>query len=234
MRVRVVILAAALVLAPSGARGADLVLWWEQSFYLPEDEALAEIVAAFEQEAGKQVELVQLAPDEIHVKAQAALEAGQPPDFLYGIGDLLTDRFDQWAYEDRLVELTETLGPLQELFDADALDRATLLNGRTGRHGLYALPMGRTTNHVHVWKNLLERAGFTLADIPKEWDAFWAFWCDRVQPPCVEPRGATTSGGSGCRCRPRPTTRAPSLKSSSGPTPRAGRRPPGGASRTRR
>ena len=28
----------------------------------------------------------------------------------------------------------------------------------------------------------LERAGFTLEDIPREWEAFWAFWCDRVQP----------------------------------------------------
>jgi multiple sugar transport system substrate-binding protein len=28
----------------------------------------------------------------------------------------------------------------------------------------------------------LERAGFTLADIPKEWAPFWSFWCDRVQP----------------------------------------------------
>jgi multiple sugar transport system substrate-binding protein len=42
--------------------------------------------------------------------------------------------------------------------------------------------MGLATHHVHVWKSLLERAGFTLADIPKEWDAFWAFWCDQVQP----------------------------------------------------
>ena len=42
--------------------------------------------------------------------------------------------------------------------------------------------MGRVTNHVHVWKSLLEQAGFTLADIPKEWDAFWSFWCDQVQP----------------------------------------------------
>ena len=42
--------------------------------------------------------------------------------------------------------------------------------------------MGRTTNHVHVWKSLLERAGFTLADIPKEWERFWVFWCDEVQP----------------------------------------------------
>ena len=42
--------------------------------------------------------------------------------------------------------------------------------------------MGLATHHVHVWKSLLERAGFTLADIPKEWEAFWSFWCDRVQP----------------------------------------------------
>ena len=42
--------------------------------------------------------------------------------------------------------------------------------------------MGRNSNHVHVWNSLLERAGFTLADIPKEWEAFWSFWCDQVQP----------------------------------------------------
>ena len=42
--------------------------------------------------------------------------------------------------------------------------------------------MGRTTNHLHVWKSLLEQAGYTLGDVPREWEAFWAFWCDRVQP----------------------------------------------------
>jgi multiple sugar transport system substrate-binding protein len=35
---------------------------------------------------------------------------------------------------------------------------------------------------VHVWKSLLERAGFTLADIPRDWETFWSFWCDQVQP----------------------------------------------------
>ena len=59
---------------------------------------------------------------------------------------------------------------------------STLLDDKTGRRGLYALPMGRYSNNIHVWNSLLERAGFTLADIPKEWDAFWSFWCDRVQP----------------------------------------------------
>jgi multiple sugar transport system substrate-binding protein len=57
-----------------------------------------------------------------------------------------------------------------------------LLNSSTGPCGLYALPMGRSSNHVHVWNSLLERAGFTRADIPREWGAFWSFWCDKVQP----------------------------------------------------
>ena len=59
---------------------------------------------------------------------------------------------------------------------------ATLFDATTGQRALYALPMGFETNHVHVWRNLLEQAGFTLDDIPKQWEAFWAFWCDRVQP----------------------------------------------------
>jgi hypothetical protein len=39
-----------LVMAPLGAWGADLVVWWEKGFYPQEDEAVAEIIAAFEQE----------------------------------------------------------------------------------------------------------------------------------------------------------------------------------------
>ena len=44
------------------------------------------------------------------------------------------------------------------------------------------MPLVRYSHHVHVWRNLLERAGFTLADIPREWGPFWSFWCDKVQP----------------------------------------------------
>ena len=66
------LLAAALVLAPLGAQAADLVVWWEKGFYSQADEAVAEIVAAFEQKTGKQVELVQPAQDEILEEADSA------------------------------------------------------------------------------------------------------------------------------------------------------------------
>jgi multiple sugar transport system substrate-binding protein len=180
LRISAVILAAALAIAPLAVRAADLVVWWQSDLHQQEDEAVAEIIAAFEQETGKQVELVQPAQGETIEKAQAALEAGRSPDFLFGVAAGLPAA--QWAYEDRLVNLEGALNPVLDLFDADAIEVSTLLDGSTGRRGLFALPMGRHSNHLHVWNSLLAQAGFTLDDLPKEWDAFWSFWCDQVQP----------------------------------------------------
>jgi multiple sugar transport system substrate-binding protein len=192
MRGRAVVLAAAIVMAPLGAEAADLVVWWEKGFYPLEDGAIREIIAAFEQETGREVELLQPAYDETFDSANAALEAGTPPDFL-----LAREQAPVWAYEDQLIDLTEALGLALGLFDADAIEAATLLNGRTGKRGLYALPMGRRSNHLHVWRSLLEQAGFTLDDVPKEWQAFWSFWCDDVQPAVREATGRDDIWGIG-------------------------------------
>jgi multiple sugar transport system substrate-binding protein len=180
MRGRAVVLAAVLIMAPLSAGGADLVVWWEKGFYPQADEAVREIFAAFEQQTGEQVELVQPAQDEIIKRAVSALQAGAPPDFLFS--SVIESSAARWAYDDRLVDLEGVLGPVLALFDADTIEVSTLLDGKTGRRGLYALPMGRISNHVHVWNSLLERAGFTLADIPQGWEAFWSFWCERLQP----------------------------------------------------
>ena len=84
MWVRAVVLAAALVLAPLGARGADLVVWWDKWSYPEADQAVRELVAVFEQATGKQVEVVFQVPAEHPGKIMAALEAAHPPDFAFG------------------------------------------------------------------------------------------------------------------------------------------------------
>jgi multiple sugar transport system substrate-binding protein len=174
------VLAAMLTMAPLGAQAADLVVWWDEGRYAQEAEAAAEVVDAFEQETGKQVELV-LQPEQEHPRAiEAALQDGRPPDFAFGIE--LSTYVHQWARDDRLVDLTDTVGFFSDMFDPDALAREALLNTKTGQKALYALPVGRSTNHIHVWRSLLEQAGFSLENIPKEWEAFWSFWCDEVQP----------------------------------------------------
>jgi multiple sugar transport system substrate-binding protein len=169
-----------LMMVSLSAESADLVVWWDKGFYAQEDEALREIMAAFEQRSGKRVELVLHGLTEFENKLPAAIEAGRPPDIAWGVS---VDSFiPEWAFHDRLVDLTDTIGAFLNLFDPDALAFYRLLNEKTNQRALYALPLGRTSNHVHVWKSLLERAGFTLDDVPQEWEAFWAFWCDEVQP----------------------------------------------------
>ena len=151
------LLAATLLMAPLGAQAADLVVWWEKGCYAQEDEAVRETIAAFEQETGKQVELVQYSQAELAGQIDAALEAGQPPDFAIRLGCNLF----LWPMGLR--------GPARRPLGRDPAvrqpvrpgraRRATLFDATTGRRALYALPMGFTTNHVHVWKSLLEQAG---------------------------------------------------------------------------
>jgi multiple sugar transport system substrate-binding protein len=169
-----------LIMAPLSAEAADLVVWWDKGYYPQEDGAVQEIVNAFEQRTGKQVELVFYEQAEHPHKVNGALGTGQPPDFLFGMDT--TFSYGRWAYEGRLVDLSDEILPFASLFDGDALAAATLFDATTGRRALYALPVGFSANHIHVWRNLLEQAGFTLDDIPRQWEPFWAFWCDQVQP----------------------------------------------------
>jgi multiple sugar transport system substrate-binding protein len=69
-----------LTLAARESKAADLVVWWDKPFYAQEDDALREVIAAFEQRSGKRVELDHLELTEFEEKLPAAIEAGRPPD----------------------------------------------------------------------------------------------------------------------------------------------------------
>ena len=166
-------------MAPLGARAADLVVWWEKGFYPQEDEAVREIIAAFEQESGKQVELVLLSEEESRTSSRRRSRRASRPTSCSAYVWPTTSAMGLRRSARRPLGHRR---PFSNLFDPDALACTTLFNATTGQRALYALPMGRATNHVHVWSNLLEQAGFTLEDIPKQWEAFWSFWCDQVQP----------------------------------------------------
>ena len=141
MRARAVVLAVAIVLAPLGARAADLVVWWEQGFYPQEDEALAEMVAAFEQKTGKQVELVL---DPRRASGQRSRRRSRPA------GRPISPSASSCQNYFRMGARGSARGShghrrrLSDLFDPDLLDRATLLNARPGNRPSTALPMGRS------------------------------------------------------------------------------------------
>jgi hypothetical protein len=53
------------------------------------------VIATFQNETGKQVKLVQPTQDEMLEQTPGALEAGQPPDFLYGT--FTVNSYGRWA-----------------------------------------------------------------------------------------------------------------------------------------
>jgi ABC-type glycerol-3-phosphate transport system substrate-binding protein len=218
--VRAVSLAAVLILmAPFGAKSADLVVWWDQGAYAQEDEALKEIVAAFEQKTGKRVELTLYSLDQLPDKIVAALESGRPPDFAYGMW--LNTYIPRWALEDRLVDLMDTVGSFSSMFDPAQLNRATLRDAKTGQRALYGLPIGQIMNHIHVWKSLLLQAGVSHSKTsPRSGMRSGRSGATGCSRRCARPRAATTSGVSAWPCRSRPMTARTSSSSSSTPTMR--------------
>ena len=209
---RFVLLAPALVLAPLGANAADLVVWWEKGLYAQEDEAVAETIAAFEQGTGKQVELTYFPLPELPDRVEAALEAGRPPDFAFGL--LLYSHVAQWAFDDRLVDLSDAIGHFSDLFDSDALDRAMPLNARTGQRALYGLPIGRSSDHIFVWRSLWSAQASRWTTFRKSGRRSGRSGAIRCSRRCAKPWAATTSGASACRCRRKPPTRWSRLTSS--------------------
>ena len=145
-----------------------------------EDEAVREIVAAFEDEIGKEVELVLHPLDEHPDNIVAALEAGQPPDFAFSV--LLQYYIGQWAFEDRLVDLSDAVGHFSDLFDPEALDSAIAAEREDRAEGpVCAAACSLDQPHPRLEESAA-RGRLQPRRHPREWDAFWPFWCDRVQP----------------------------------------------------
>src|SRR5688572_31694860 len=99
---RKVFVAAALAAFCSAVAAQEtLVIYFAKGFYPAEDKAVDELIEKFQKKTGVKVELSRYSPQEMIPKTVAALDAGSPPDVVYG------DVFDfqvagKWAYEGQI------------------------------------------------------------------------------------------------------------------------------------
>jgi len=184
-----------LLASPLPALAADLKIFWDEGFYPEEDAAIEAVVAAYEQKSGKDVELTFYSQDEVLDKTLAALDAGDPPDLALAFG--VSSYVPKWALDGTLADLSDVVAPIKEQFYSGALDSGRLRNGQTGETAYYAVPIGQYGHYIHVWKSLLDQAGIGVDQIPREWDAFWVFWCDTVQPAVRQATGRDDIYGIG-------------------------------------
>jgi multiple sugar transport system substrate-binding protein len=190
-------LAATFLTAVSAqAFAADLVVWWNKSYYPEEDEQFDKTVAAFEKETGLDVEYVYYTNEDVPRKVLAALTAGEPPDLAYGfLFDL--SHTSRWAHDGVLEDVSDVVEPIQEHLLPTAMQAVTLLNGQTNERSIYAIPVAQQVEHIHVWKSMIEEAGLSLDDVPGTWNEWWDWWCETAQPAVREATGDRQKYGVG-------------------------------------
>ena len=218
LRVLVLVLAA-LILAPLGAQAADLVVWWEKGF-TPRRIRRSVSYRRLRGEDGKQVELVR--HDVISDVACSGGARGRAAARL-PVRPIAEHVIPRWAYEDRLVDLTDVIGPFKDLFDPDVFELATLLNGRDSGHGLTRCRWAATPTTSTSGRACWSRRASPLPTFQRSGRRSGRSGATRSSPPCARPWDARTSMASGCRCRSARRHRDGTTSSSRWPTPRAGR-----------
>ncbi|QJC57181.1 putative arabinose-binding protein [Polaromonas vacuolata] len=186
-------LAAGLLVAGQVSAQEKLTVWWVKGFYKAEDAALYDVIKKFEAKTNVKVELSQYPIQDMIPKTVAALDSKNPPDVAYG------DTFDfqvaaKWAYEGKLEDLSDVLVPLKANFTPNTLETTYLYNDVTKKRAYYSFPMKQQTMHIQYWRDMLTEAGLKESDIPKTWNEYWSFWCNKAQPAHRKASGNRTFG----------------------------------------
>lgn len=148
-------------------------VWWVQGFAQQEDVAFRKVVAEYEKASGNKLDysLIPYAPH--RQKVISAITSGQVPDlFPANPAEIVA----LYAWQDKLVDVGDVVDTQKSQFSTTALLSAHCYNGAAKGRGYYGVPFTGAVLPVHIWKSLVEKAGYKIADIPKTWDAFWDFF----------------------------------------------------------
>ena len=157
----------------ANAQAKTAEVWWTQGFVPEEDVAIKKVIADFEKASGNKIDLsiMPFAPQ--RQKIVSAITSGVVPDMIQNNpGEAIA----LYAWEDKLVDVTDVVATQREEFTDTALANVNCYNSVTKKRSLYGVPFTLDTLPNHIWKQLVEKAGYKMEDIPKTWDAYYDFF----------------------------------------------------------
>src|SRR6201987_5963872 len=81
-----------------------------------------------------------------------------------------------WQY--KLVDVSDVVETQREEYTDTALLTAHCYNNVEKKRSFYGVPYTVGSGMNHVWRPLVEKAGYQMSDIPKTWDAYYDFFKD--------------------------------------------------------
>jgi multiple sugar transport system substrate-binding protein len=158
-------------IANAAAESAEV--WWTQGFVPEEDDAIKKIVDDYQKASGNTIDLsiMPFAPQ--RQKIISAVTSGVVPDlFQNNPGEIVA----LFAWEDKLVDVTDVVATQREEFAETALLNTQCYNNVEKKRSFYGVPFTIDVLPNHIWRPLVEKAGYKMEDIPKTWDAYYDFF----------------------------------------------------------
>ncbi len=155
------------------AAATTATAWWVQGFIPEEDAAFRAMVADYQKASGNQIEYSIVPFAAMRQKEIAAVTSGVVPDIV-NVGDFYFAVLSAW--KDRLVDVTDVIETQKAQFSPTALRTVSAYNNVIKKRSYYMVPHRAAVTPFHIWKPLVEKAGYKTADIPKTWDAFLDFF----------------------------------------------------------
>src|SRR5438270_2181158 len=157
----------------ANAAASTAEVWWPQGFVPEEDVAIKKIVADYEKASGNTIDLsiMPFAPQ--RQKIVSAVTSGVVPDiFVNNPGEIVA----LYAWDDKLVDVSDIVETQREEFTETALLNVNCYNNVEKKRSFYGVPLTMDVLPNHIWRPLVEKAGYKMEDIPKTWDAFYDFF----------------------------------------------------------
>ena len=157
----------------ANAQAKTAVMWWAQGFVQEEDISIKKIVGDYEKASGNAIELSIMPFAPLRQKIVSAVTSGVVPDFFVSTP---SEIIALYAWDDKLVDVTDIVETQREEYTETALINSNCYNSVTKKRSFYGVPYTTAVLPNHVWKPLVEKAGYKIEDIPKTWDAFYDFF----------------------------------------------------------
>jgi multiple sugar transport system substrate-binding protein len=169
------LLASTALAAPyiANAQAKTAEVWWTQGFVPEEDTAFNKLVADYQKQSGNKLEasIVPFAP--LRQKEVSAITSGVVPDVME-FADFEFCALQSW--QDNLMDVGDIVDVQKARYSDIAKISMNCYNGVTKKRAHYGVPMKTGATPFHIWADLIEKAGFNPADMPKTWDAFIDFF----------------------------------------------------------
>jgi multiple sugar transport system substrate-binding protein len=167
--------AAAGIYRPYIAKAAakTATVWWVQGFAQEEDIAFKKLIAEYEKASGNTIDYTIAPYAPMRQKIVAAVTSGEVPDLFQNTpGEIIA----LFAWDDKLVDVTDIVETQREEYTETALLTVSCYNNVAKKRSIYGVPYTIDVFTNHIWRPLVEKAGYKIDDIPKTWDAFYDFF----------------------------------------------------------